>query len=135
LTSKPYKADDHFIGLKNFPLYLKSGLNIKQIKLESLTLFELIVLADAAHNCEPLYKTLATQCFWFSSVVFGDVAREYKCKIVNMSAQGRPPSASQENYLPNKEGTWNGYRIYYADEADISTSGNTFEKKSMRYFL
>ena len=68
-SSKAYRADDRFIGAKNIGDYAKCIHNIRQIRPQSLSLFELAVLANAVHNHDPLYSTLKSQCYWYTLTV------------------------------------------------------------------
>ena len=91
-TSRVYIADDHFVGSKISGAYADLTLNITQIRPQSLSLFELAVLADTIHNHDPLYSILKHQCFWFVTTLCNVVTREYDCIMVTGSA----PSLSRD---------------------------------------
>jgi hypothetical protein len=77
--SKVYKADDRFSGGGNAGLYAEASHNVRQLdfKSQSLSLFDLAVLANAVHIHAPLYSILGNHCFWFSNIICDVLEQEY----------------------------------------------------------
>jgi hypothetical protein len=82
-----YRADDHFIGSKNIGAYKNSALNLREIRPNSLTVFDLAIIADAICSHYPYHSRsiLKHQSFWFASTIC-DVVREYDYAKVNSEA-------------------------------------------------
>lgn len=112
---RDYKAEDMFIGGDNLDHYAQYLRNIRQIKPKCLSLFELVILADAVHNHEPVYSTLSSQCFWFAKVICDIIEREYICdvKVTGPSHRGLDDSTPPlpNNYLPDLAGRISGILI------------------------
>ena len=114
-----YLADDHFLGAKHFENYAVSTLNIKQIRPQSLSLFELAVLADTIHNHDPQYSILKHQCFWFATTLCHVVGREYKCTMVTSSAPFVSRVDIRNSYLPEVGGRWRGFMINDVEDDSV----------------
>ena len=121
-------ADDCFVGSKYLEVYADMTQNIRQICPQSLSLFELVVLADAIHNYDPQYTVLKRQCFWFATTLCDVVIGEYDCITVTGSA----PSVSRDEvcnrYLPNEEGRWMGMKVCQPEDRETSVIASNFQK-------
>jgi hypothetical protein len=127
-TSSVYLADDRFVGSKNLGAYADSTLNIKQIRPQSLSLFELAVLADTIHNYDPHYSTFKHQCFWFATAVCDVVVREWNCITVTGNAPSVSRDQVQDHYLPDVQGRWRGIKINKAEDTVSSAIASNFRK-------
>jgi hypothetical protein len=127
-TSSVVLADDRFVGSKNLGAYANSTVN--QVHPQSLSLFELAVLADAIHNHNPHYSTLPHQRFWFATTLCNIVVREYDCITVTGSA----PSISRDEVgnrsIPGFkfEGRCMGVMTDRAEDAVSSAIASNFRK-------
>jgi hypothetical protein len=133
-------ADDRFVGSKNLGAYANSTLNIKQVRPQSLSLFELVVLADAVHNHDPHYSTLRHQCFWFATTLCDVVLKKYSCHMVTGSAPSLSRDEVCNSYLPDLEGRWMGFLISRVEDTFVTTMASYFqnylqEKKNEVYFI
>ena len=117
LISARHVAQDKFTGGKHLELYANQFQNVRQIVPESLSLFELVVLADVVHDHDPLYSLLRGQCYWFVKTICDVVVEEYACTCVGGNANSSPAASrdevctSQKNYLPDTSGRWMGVMI------------------------
>jgi hypothetical protein len=127
------RADDRFIGSKNFEHYATSNRNIRQLVPTGLSLFDLAVLADTVHEYAPSYSPTLHQCFWYSSVICHVIIRLYNCATVDSEAKANSSSnensVPNNNYLPDLEGTWMGIRIQFVDEEVLSTIISNFRER------
>lgn len=143
-SSKVYRADDRFVGMKNLiGLGATSTLNIRQIQPLSLSLFDLAVLADSVHNHDPLYSIFGSHCYWFANIICNVIEKEYKCQTVTSPEYAFtkdticfPPN----DYLPELAGRWMGVLISRVQETFSSVVASAFkihlqEKQDLVSFL
>jgi hypothetical protein len=130
-TSKVYKADDRFIGERNIGDYAPWIHNITLILPESLSLFEMAVLADAVHNHDSLYSTMRNQGYWFASTICDVISKEYTCTEVTRTKHTIsrddiciPPN----NYFPHLAGRWMRISVNRVKEAVSSVIASNFRK-------
>lgn len=132
IPSKGHRqAEDRFIGGQNIAHYFHASHNIRQLRPEAMSLFDLAVLADVVHDHDPLYSLFQHQCFWFASLVCEVVESVYVCRKVG-GATGRksisdiciPPN----DYLPDLAGRWAGILINKVEEAVSSAVALNFRK-------
>lgn len=126
-----YRAEDRFIGSKSLGLHANLALNIRHICPQSLSLFDLAVLADTVHEHDPLYSMLKHQHFWFARIICDVVERVYVCttiasktNFVSMDDVFIP----HNRYLPKLEGRWIGFEISRVEEAISSIMTANFRK-------
>jgi hypothetical protein len=77
----------------NQPRYGK-GQKALELKPNSLTFFELIILAQTVHEFAPQYSTLEKNCYWFCNTVF------HACKVIygQRSQDGDNPTGITRKY-------------------------------------
>ena len=113
-SSHVFKADDRFqvLGSESKKDYLNC-IHITQIIPQSLSLFEMAVLADAVHNHDPLYSPLKSQCYWFSSMVCNVIAQVYTCdEVTRHNADCIDDICVPPNdYQPDWAGRWMGILV------------------------
>src|SRR5271170_7416030 len=130
--SMVYKADDRFLGSKNFKDdYAINSRNIRQIHPTSLSIFELAVLADTVHNHDPLYSIFKSQCYWFARTICDVVAKEYRCDVV--SGTQAPLTVDdvlvpRNDYLPDMSGRCSGILISGVEETVSSIIASNFKQ-------
>ena len=127
-----YCADDRFVEAKNLRFFVPALHNLRQIQPQSLSLFDLAVLADTVHNHDPLYSILKSQCFWFANIICDIVEREYHCNTICSESFARvsrddiciPPN----NYLPDLAGRWMGILVSKVEEAVLLVVASDFRE-------
>ena len=123
-TSKAYKAEDHFLGTKKVKGSAEAYTRIRVITPKSLSLFDLVVLADAVHVHDPLYSILKHQCYWFACTTLNVVESVYKGNGAahdegHISADDI--SIPSNDYRPHLAGTWKGILITRVEDV-VSTA-------------
>lgn len=130
--SMVYKADDRFLGSKNFKGdYAINSRNIRQIHPTSLSIFELAVLADTVHNHDPLYSVFKSQCYWYARTICDIVVKEYRCDVV--SGTQAPLTVDdvllpKNDYLPDLSGRCSGILISGVEETVSSIIASNFKE-------
>jgi hypothetical protein len=128
-----YDADDRFTGGKFLEYYGPAMRNIRQIRPLSMTLFDLVVLADVVHEHDPLYSLLSSQCFWYASTIVSVIKRVYSCSEDTSTDLDKTLIPSMDNirippndYLPKLEGRFMGILITKVEEAVSSVVAANF---------
>jgi hypothetical protein len=129
--SEVYEADDRFIGTENIEDYNHHDLNLRQICPQSLSLFELAVLADTVHKHDPLYSTMRSQGYWFASTICDIISKEYACSEVTSTKHTVsnddiciPPN----DYLPDLTGRWMAIMVNRVKETVSLVIASKFRK-------
>lgn len=128
-SSKVYHADDRFIGAKHFNAYMESMHNVRQIRPQSLSLFDLVVLADTVHNHDPLYSMLRSQCFWFAATICNVIEKGFTCSTVTSEefvVSKDDIIVPVNNYLPNLAGRWMGILVSKVEVAVSTVVASNF---------
>jgi hypothetical protein len=113
-------AQDQFTGGKDVKASGSVlGQIVWQITPQSLSLFQVVVLADVVHNYAPLYSLFRRQCYWFAFIICAVIM-----KICTCSSIGSPYLISQDeirvppnSYLPDLAGRWMGILVSGVEEA------------------
>jgi hypothetical protein len=129
--SPVYRAEDCFVGGKNIGFYLQSAHNIRQIRPSSFSLFDLVVLADAVHNHDPLYSLLSSHCYWYANIICDVIVKKYLCTTTaneRLALSADHIHLPANNYLPDLAGTWMGILVSRVGEAVSSVVASNFEK-------
>jgi hypothetical protein len=88
------------------------GQNAGKISLDSLTFFELIILAQTVHELAPHYLALNKNCFWFCSMVFNACMAIYSQCLNNHYSFGQHSSEIS--------GCWNGLKAHQINKQKLS---------------
>jgi hypothetical protein len=94
------------------------GQVVWQIQPQSLSLFQVVVLADVVHNYAPLYSLFRRQCYWFAFIICAVTLKTCICSSIgspdlHMEDICIPPNS----YLPNLAGRWMGILVRGVEEA------------------
>ena len=130
-VSTDYHADDRFVGGKHLETYALYSHNIQQIACNSLSLFDLVVLADTVHNHNPLYSIFKSQCFWFCSIICRIISREYDCNSATPTEplQDENIRIPPNEYLPKFGGRcFGGLLVSVVEEAVIEVVLSNFKR-------
>jgi len=126
-------AQDQFTGGKDVKATGSVlGQVVWQIQLQSLLLFNIVILADVVHHYTPLYSLFRCQCYWFAFIICAIIM-----KICTCSSIGHPDLDSQDDicippnsYLPNLAGRWMGILVSGVEEAVLKI---IIDKYNARY--
>jgi hypothetical protein len=115
------KALDQILGEKFIfqPRYGK-GRRGREIQPNSLTFFELIILAQTVHEIAPHYSTFDKNCYWFCNTVFD------ACKVIyghRLEDDGNPHWHHSEIL-----GRWNGLKVSETTKDELSVVVHNFKK-------
>lgn len=112
-------AKDQFTGGKDLDASGSVlGQVVWQIQPQSLTLFNVVVLADVVHNYAPLYSLFRRQCYWFVFIICAVILKTCTCSTI-----GSPNHTEEEmrippnSYLPDLAGRWMGILVRGVEEA------------------
>jgi hypothetical protein len=113
-------AQDQFTGGKNVnDSGSVLGQIVWQIQPQSLSLFQVIILADVVHNYAPLYSLFRCQCYWFAFIICAVILKTCTCSSI-----GSPDLHTEDDicippnsYLPNLAGRWMGILVRGVEEA------------------
>jgi len=127
-ASKPYYAVDQFVGARNAEHYAKGMLNLRQIIPDSLSFFDLVILAETVHREAPLYSIMKKQSFWYSQAICDVVLKVYNCDHIGgeQSVSRDDMDVPSNTYLPGLEGRWRGFMISKVEEAVSSVLVSKF---------
>ena len=98
-------ALDRILG--EWHVYSKSwhGRNLWHFKTaKSFTLFELLVLANAAHELHPQYILLKEQCYFYSALIYSAIQHNYGAVLSN-----------QNQDVIQSFGRWQGFKVSDVD--------------------
>jgi hypothetical protein len=116
-------AIDHFLGEKYVFSLNWHGQNIRHFKpKETLSLFELAILADVVHKTYPKYTLLKEQCYFYAGIVYSALEREYgisSCSSARLN-EDRSLVFIDNSSLSNKFGRWKGVMVSSCDDEDVS---------------
>jgi len=131
-TRTSHRAEDRFVGSQIVKAYVPSLQNLRTIKLKSnsLSLFDLAVLADSVHDHDPLYSVLKHRCYWFAEIVCAVVEKVYPCTTIH-SKKYTPVSEDMicipaNDYLPDLAGRTMGMLVCKVEEAVVSVVASNF---------
>ena len=113
-------AQDQFTGGKNVDdSGSVLGQIIWQIQPQSLTLFQVVILANVVHNYALLYSLFRRQCYWFAFIICAVILKTCTCSSI-----GSPDLHTEDDicippnsYLPNLAGRWMGILVRGVEEA------------------
>ena len=115
------KALNQILG-QNFLYQLRYGKGQKgqQIQPNSLTFFELIILAQTVHEIAPQYSTLEKNCHWFCHTLFD------ACKVI----YGRRLEDDDNPHWDHSKilGRWNGLKASETKREELSVVVHNFKK-------
>ena len=143
---KSNRAEDQFVGLQIIKAYVPSLENLWQIKLKpnSLSLFDLAVLADSVHDHDPLYSVLKHHCYWFAGIVCAVIEKVYPCTTIH-SKKYAPVSEDTicipaNDSLPDLAGRMMGISVCKVEGAIVSVVASNFwtykeAKRTEVYFM
>jgi hypothetical protein len=104
----------------NQPWYSK-GQKALELEPNSLTFFELIILAQTVHEFAHQYSTLEKNCYWFCNMVF------HACKVIygQRSQDGDNPHWHHSEIL----GCWNDLKVSQTERTELWVIVYEFNKK------
>ncbi len=133
LTRTFYGVEDRFVGSQIVKAYVPSLQNLRQIKLKpnSLSLFDLAVLADSVHNHDPLYSVLKHHDYWFAEIVCAVIEKVFPCTSIH-SKKYAPVSMDTicipaNDYLLDLAGRTMDLLVCKVEEAVVSVVADNFQ--------
>ena len=98
-------ALDRLLGERHVYSKPWHGQNLRHFKpAKSLTLFELMVLANAAHELHPRYILLKEQCYFYSALIYSAIQHNYGAVLSN-----------QNQDVIQSFGRWQGFKVSDVD--------------------
>ena len=121
-------ANDRFLGERYVITAKWQGENMRYIKLNRLSLYDLALLANAVHNIHPTYELLQNQCYYFADIVFNAVEQHFGVCAEDANKIQDGLVYVDGSCLSNKYGRWRGVMINKTRPEDISLAIKTYKE-------
>ena len=102
---------------------IRHGQIVRYFKPNDLTLFQLAILANEAHELHPQYSVLGRQCYFFASLIYSAAERHFGHRPSlrpNITPEETETVYIIDSYLSNKSGRWHGLQVNVVEEEDVT---------------
>ena len=113
--SSRYSAMDRFLGSAHVYRRKFHGENVRFFKPHLLTPFEFAVLAHVAHESNPCYSLLSTQCYFYAALVYTTAQVHGKVHTESASNTDNKLVNIHGPHLSDKYGRWNAVKVMDID--------------------
>jgi hypothetical protein len=98
-----------------------------EIMPSNLTLFEMVVIAQAVHDFAPQYTMLERNCYWFCNMVVDVLMEVNSVQAIGTVVTG-DDGVSYMKKDPDIRGRWRGWKVTQTDPEEVSTIVRNFKK-------